>query len=367
MNLTVFKGDCMEFFTIISNMFFIGVGLLGFSFLIGFHELGHFLFCKLFNIPVPSFSIGFGPRIWEKKIGETTFALSAVPFGGYVEIADDADASTHTPFKYRPYYQKLLVMLGGIFFNIIFTYVTLTLLFAIGMPKSPLFYPQNAQTTINIVEAGSPAAKAGLMEQDTIVAVNSKPVTTFTDLLMQIDSYANQQVTLDIQRNGNVIPVPVTLSSHQTPRGSVGYLGITPMLSDLKPVSLPMAFAEAFICTKQFIINTFTAFISLARGGLAAGLGGPVMLIAATKKSAQEGIKFFLLLLAFISTNLAVLNIFPFPILDGGQILFATIEAIIRRQIPDNLRWYIFALCWLLILPFMLYLSIHDIRLIFGI
>jgi regulator of sigma E protease len=353
--------------TLLSKLFFVGVGLLGISFLIGFHELGHFLFCKLFNIPTSSFSIGIGPRIWEKKIDGTVFALSVIPFGGYVEISEEVDPTTSlTPFRDRPYYQKLLVMCGGIMFNIFFAYTAFIFLFAFGAPNTPLFYPRNALSTINEIAPDSPASTAGLLKQDTIVRVNDNAIKNFTELLHHLDPLAHKEVMLTIVRNGQPLHVPVTLGSHETPRGTVGYLGITPTFADIEPLPWKEALYEGFSYTNQLLLASFTAFITIAKKRSTQGLGGPLMLISATMKGAQQGLKIFLFFLAFISINLAVLNVFPLPVLDGGQILLTTIETVTRRQISDTIRWYIFALCWLCLLSLMIYLSINDIRLIFG-
>ena len=120
--------DILSYITLSSHkIFIVFLGLLGLGFLIGLHELGHFLFCKLFRVSTPSFSIGFGPRIFSKKIGETTFSLSAIPVGGYVEIAGmaevaqgeqkEASRKDEYSFASKPYYQKVLIMSGGILFN----------------------------------------------------------------------------------------------------------------------------------------------------------------------------------------------------------------------------------------------------------
>lgn len=357
----------MILWTLLSNIFFIGIGLLGISFLIGFHELGHFMFCKLFSIPAPSFSIGIGPRIWQKKIGETVFAVSAIPFGGYVEIGEEAGPSPKDiPFRYRPYYQKLLVMCGGILCNLFFAYAAFTILFILGVPKTPLFYPRNALTTISAVEAHSPAAQAGLMPQDTIITVEGVPVKTFSDLLQSLNQYKDSRVSLTIKRAGGLKTIPVQLSSHETAHGKVGYLGITPELTELEPLSFFAAVTEATSVTNQLIAQSFMAFISVAKRRSTEGLGGPLMLISATRKVAQQGTKLLIMLLAFISINLAVLNVLPLPVLDGGQVLLATIESLLRRPISDTIRWYIFVTCWLALLLLMIYLSINDIRLIFG-
>ena len=143
----MFIPDFSNVTQIFQQLFFILLGILGMGFLIGFHELGHFLFAKLFKIRIPSFSLGFGPRLLTKKIGETEFCLSAIPFGGYVEIAGAAEvgqgdqkeafATDEGSFAAKPFYQKLCVMLGGIVFNLAFAYFTMTLLFMTGIPKTP--------------------------------------------------------------------------------------------------------------------------------------------------------------------------------------------------------------------------------------
>src|SRR5437762_6660366 len=140
------------------NIFFILIGCFGMGFVIAFHELGHFLFARMFKIRVPSFSIGFGPKVISKKIGETEFSFSAIPFGGYVEIAGaaevgqgeqkEAHASDKYSFAVKPYYQKLFVMVGGILFNLLLAYVFIISVFFMGIPKSELLYPLNAIPTI---------------------------------------------------------------------------------------------------------------------------------------------------------------------------------------------------------------------------
>ncbi len=133
------------------NLFTIAAGLVGLTFLVTFHEFGHFLFCKLFKIHTPSFSIGLGPYLYSKKIGDTVFAISAIPAGGYVEIAGAAEVGQgdqahagrqdHYSFASKPFYQKFLVMSGGILANLLFAYVAIIGVCWAGLPQSPLAYP----------------------------------------------------------------------------------------------------------------------------------------------------------------------------------------------------------------------------------
>ena len=141
-------------------------GILGIAFLIFIHECGHFIMCKVFGVRTPSFSIGFGPKLLTKKIGNTEFSISAIPFGGYVEIAGSAEvgqgdqkeafARDEGSFAVRPFYQKFCIMIGGILFNLIFAYLVLIFVFAVGLPKSEFLYPLNAIPKIETVEEESP-------------------------------------------------------------------------------------------------------------------------------------------------------------------------------------------------------------------
>ena len=149
-------------FKLSHNSLSIIFGIFGIGFLIGIHEFGHFLFCKLFKINTPTFSIGFGPKLLKKKFGNTLFTLSAIPLGGYVEI-EGQDNTTKTQgshsFSVKPLYQKLSVIFGGILFNLLFSYIIFTLIFLLGTPKTPLLYPQNAVPVISTIEKDSPASK----------------------------------------------------------------------------------------------------------------------------------------------------------------------------------------------------------------
>lgn len=358
--------------TVPLRVLYLGIGLLGIGFLIGFHELGHFVFCKLFRIRTPSFSIGFGPRIIRKKIGETTFALSAIPLGGYVEIAGSAEigqgdqqealsVDRHS-FAAKPYWQKMLVMGGGIFFNFLFAYFAFALVFMIGLPKSEIMYPANAKPVIESIAPGSAAEKFQLQPGDEITAVNNIAVENdVSKLIALIKSHANQQVTLDIRRNGTHQSLPITLDTKDFLGNTVGSLGV--MFTIVQTPGLPLveSIKHGINYTNTVVSHTFSAFKYIFGKRDVSQMAGPVMLISATAKGAGKGFRIFLVFLAIISINLAILNLLPLPILDGGQALFYTIEAIIGKPMPTRIKEYIHLGSWLLILVLVLYLSYKDI------
>ncbi|GMU19357.1 MAG: Zn-dependent protease [Candidatus Babeliales bacterium] len=365
--------DLIRSFTFIAQNFsYILLGLIGINFVVGFHELGHFLFCKLYNIRTPTFSLGFGPVLASKKIGTTNFALSAIPLGGYVEIAGSAelgqgeqkyahDTGTDS-FVRKPYYQKLLVMLGGILFNLMFAYFALVGFYWFGLPKSEFFYPRNAQPVINKIQEDSPAAKVHMQIGDRILAINDTHIND--DALKAYKTIASMPgapVTLKIQREGQEIDIPVILDAKKTGSSEVGSLGVTFEITGTQPTSLWNAIKEGITMTNDYIIHVAIAIKNIFAKRDVSKMGGPLMVISETVKAAGQSLPIFLFFLAIISINLAVFNLLPLPILDGGQILFYTIEAIIGRPLPLKAREYIHMGSWILILGLMVYLSTQDI------
>lgn len=350
------------------SLVFIIVGMFGIGFLIGFHELGHFIMCKLFKVRTPSFSIGMGPRLIRKKIGETEFVLSAIPLGGYVEIAGEAEVgqgdqheaqrADKFSFATKPYYQKMLIIAGGILFNIMFSYIILSALYYTGMPKSPLLYPGKASTIISFVEPQSPAQQANLNVDDKIIAIDGIPASTAENLIKQIQASPNKSTRFLIERSGQEQEIVVVVGEKTVQNKSMGYIGID-LLIPRYPLFTSIKYGIE--STHSLIGQIGSAFKNIFVKRSIENLGGPLMVISQTIKGAEKGLKIFLLLLAFISVNLAVLNIIPLPIMDGGQALFSTIEALIRRPLPDKVKMYIHYACWIGILILAVLLSIQDI------
>ncbi len=368
----------MQLSALIMYLPFILTGALGFGFLVGFHELGHFLFCKLFGVKTPSFSIGFGPQLLKKKLGDTVFTLSALPFGGYVEIAgseepgqgEQKESKSTAPdsFAVKPYYQKMLIIAGGIVFNLIFAYGAVTLAFILGAPKTPLLFPNNATSDIETLIENSPAAQAGLVVGDTIEGIKAGdtlyeltklPLPVFMHKLMQtLSTHHGKEVTLRITHHetpeiSTTRDVTVTLSD----KG----LGIAFEYLPIKAATVMQAVQMGIKQTNFWIFSTIDALTKLFREKSVKGIGGPVMVITQMVKGAEKGFIVFLLFLAFISVNLAVMNLIPLPVFDGGQALFYTIEAIIGRALPESIRNGIAYATWALLLVLISWVTIQDI------
>ncbi len=314
-----------------------------------------------------------GPRILTKKIGETEFALSLLPLGGYVEIAGSAEvgqgeqkeahSKDERSFAVKPYYQKMLVMAGGILFNLIFAYMALSFLYFIGMPKTPFLYPLHASTVISNVDEETPAAQAHLQPGDKILAFNKTTTRNAAELINLIKDLPNTPAQLLIERNGTQQAVDVTIGSREVNKKDVGFLGVE---FEIPRFGVIESIKHGISATNYLIGHICSAFKNIFAGRELNNLGGPLMVISQTIKGAEKGFKIFLLLLAFISINLAILNIIPLPIMDGGQALFYTIEAIIRKPLNEKVREYIHYATWILLLILVVYLSIKDVITIFG-
>jgi len=356
------------------------LAIIGFCSLIAFHELGHFLMCKLFGIATPTFSIGFGPELFSRKIGTTLFRVAAIPLGGYVEIAGLAEEGqggqkqaqdrSSRSFNQKPYWQKFLVLLGGIFFNMIFAYVTFSTLYFVGIPK------EKAQVMVQSVEDKSPAERGGLQKGDMLVGIDDTQLSAQPRELMQevqgvllktIAERPNASVSLHIRRDAKDKDLKVKLGSKEVDGKTIGSLGVSFGI-DLS--SIPGEY-ERFSFTESikmgvsrahaYALQVFGFLKSMVSQRSLKGAGGPIMILSASFNMAKRGFSLLLVFLAIISINLAVLNVLPLGILDGGRLLFVTIETIIRREIPEKVRLTVDLCFWLFFLALVLVLSYRDI------
>ncbi len=345
------------------------LAIVGFGLLIVVHELGHFLFCKVFNIHTPTFSIGFGKKIIEKKIGSTNFQIARIPFGGYVEISglaevgqgdqEHAQSQDETSFAAKPFWQKFFVLCGGIIFNLLFAYLVFCSLFMIGN--------SHPRITVTHIVKESPAQNAGLTLNDQLVSINNhslipskqKRLSEIREsLLKEIKGNPGKKIMFTVKRKDKEIQVPITVGKN----GMVGAAFSSPIekLPFMQAISAGVSYTNFVIAKIANAIKSLFAKKSLE------GAGGPVMIIAMTFKTAQSGLIPLFIFLAFMSINLALFNLLPLGITDGGQLVFATIEAIIRRPIPEVIRLAVNVVSIGLFLFLAIYLTYKDVATLFG-
>lgn len=357
----------------LSSLFIALAGILGIGLLITLHEFGHFIFCKVFGVKTPSFSIGLGPRLLSKKIGDTVFTLSAIPMGGYVEIAGSAEVgqgdqkeafvNDASSFSSKPYWQKIIIMLGGIGFNLLFAYLVFVGLFCAGLPKTNLLTPFTTQPVIAaFAEETSPARDAGLAVGDRIVSLQGEALNNnMLTLLKTISTRPNETIILGIERAGNYLEIPVTIGAQTVNAKTFGLLGVQFVQDEPNTLSTWQSFLKGITLTNTWIKETVNAYLNLLRGRNLNEVAGPLSIFSESIKGAGQGLKIFLVLLAIISINLAILNLIPLPIFDGGQATIVTLEAILRRTIPYAIKEGIFMVSWVLIIALLIFTSVKDV------
>ena len=309
--------------------------LLVLAVIIAVHESGHLLLAKLFGVGVKRFSVGFGPIILHKKFGETKYALSAIPLGGYVSMVGELNSGEETsdPKSYnsKPRWQRIIILLAGPGFNFMFGALIILLSFSIfGTPTI-------TNRIIAIVDK-SPAALAGLKPKDKIVAVNGKETRSWEEVVKAIASNSSsKELDLRVEREG------------------FGYLHIKvfPVIADNKPRigiwggeiitqrDLKNAIPNAINYSIYEVMGLSAGFYKIVAGQVAIkdSLGGPLAIVSVGNKvKSDSGLLGIFLFAAFINFNLGILNLLPIPILDGGGIMILLVESIIRRPINPRLR-----------------------------
>jgi regulator of sigma E protease len=306
--------------------------VLGVSLLIVIHEAGHFLVARAFGMKVERFSVGFGKVLFSVKRGGTEFAVSALPLGGYVKIVgmapgEDVDPADPTLYANQAAWRRFLAILAGPGMN----YLSALLLAALLLSGPGLLMPDPA-AAVGRVEKDSPAERAGLRNGDRVLSMAARPVATWDDLLAVIQSHPGQEIPVVVERGEGASAERVTLQLTPRLESGVGRAGFRP---HLLPVTAPGAAAlrEALHQTDEFAGLQLSAFGKLFSGGKGTKVGGPVAIVQESLLAFQEGGVAFANFLWKISVVLAVLNLLPFPGLDGSRLVFLAYEVVSRRRV----------------------------------
>ncbi len=345
-----------------SNALFLCIGVLGIGFVIAFHEFGHFLFGKLFGVTIHTFSIGFGPQLITKRLWETNFTVSLIPLGGYVEpepgLKENPLPGT---LAYLPYWKKMMIIFGGILFNIIFAYAAFVCLAMTGVPESQL-YTETGAHKIHTVLPDSAAFKAGILKGDKIISINGQDVSHNLVLLKKlINESSEEPLIVTVERNNESLSMTVTPDQVVHKTISAKQLGTGFIFEKTPGVPFGAALKKAYTRTSSIMKNTLGFFKQAAQRRSTEGLSGPLGMITMAITMIQQSFLLFLLLLAVISVNLAALNLLPLPILDGGQGLTYTIEALWGKPLKENIINAIHIGSWLLMMALFAYLTYKDV------
>jgi regulator of sigma E protease len=316
--------------------------LIGLGILIVIHELGHFLVAKKSGVGVITFSIGFGPKLFKKKIGETEYAVSAFPLGGYVKMVgedpqDEVSAvDIHKSFAHQPLAKRAAIVAAGPISNLLLAVVIFLWTFVTyGVPVST--------TQIGGITQNSPAAAAGLQKGDRIVGVGDQPIEKWEDLSRRIKESQGQPLHLRIMRDSREIEITVSPARSETrnvfgEKQEVWFIGIAsePAIERGNPL---LAVGQAFYKTGEYSVVTLLALFKMVTGDLSPkNLGGPLLIAQMAGQQAREGLASFFFFVAMLSINLGVLNLLPIPVLDGGHLFFFLLEWLLGRPVEVKQR-----------------------------
>jgi regulator of sigma E protease len=385
--------------------------LLVFGLVVFVHELGHFLAAKALGVYAPRFSIGFGPALWRKRWGETEYVLALLPLGGYVRMASRQDQATafleggneerevpevganavpptitgteserdwdpnamkpfgpkpipdHRWFESKPLIGRLFILVAGVTMNVI-----LALVINIGSVShyGRLYTPPVVDTVL----AGRPAALAGLQRGDSIVAIDGSAVTEWQQLLDRVSASPGRTIVLEVVHGGSRRTVSVRPEEREVQneltgrRNRVGRIGAGPVRRFARE---PLAFPDAVVIGADSTWKQASSIVDLVRGIFAGDvstsqLGGPIAIAQVSVQAAKFGLETLLGLIALLSINVAVLNMLPVPILDGGQILLNVLEAAKGSAFSERTREYILRVGLVAIALLFVLVMFNDIK-----
>lgn len=342
------------------------------------HELGHYVFARRAGVHVEVFSIGFGPELygWNDKHG-TRWRLSAVPLGGYVRMMGDAsvdvnDLSQYKKDDHEKLYvtkslgQRSLILGAGPLFNVIFAIIALAGLY---LAQGKLQANDSLENGISTVMKESPAYEAGLKAGDIIIAIDGKPVTSYMELPNIVTESGGRVLTFTIARETGDVDIQITPRlkqiEGQPDRYFVGIGRPAPVYQSMSIVeSLAIATSDIWEMT-GFMFNAI-GDLFVSDKPIEEQLAGPVRIAKISAAAASNGIDGFVLFLAVLSLNLAIMNLLPIPILDGGHLMYCLVEAIRGKPVSKNFQDKAFQVGFAILLIIMFFAILGDIKSIIG-
>lgn len=343
---------------------YIAACVLLFALSIAIHEFGHFIAALKLGYRVERFSIGFGPAIWKRVYKGVEYRISWIPLGGYVSIPDvDPEgtkaiegASASVKKIQMPAWKDFIVALAGPMMNIVLAFALATLLYFVPSARFGVL-----PAKIGGIISGGAAEKGGLMEGDEVLSVGGNKISGWADMITEAQFAAGRETDFEVRRGEEILTLKIT---PEIKENGVAYIAVISEMSDQASCAMWMP-SRGIVDQVAWDAGTvFRALKGLVNKkemkNTAKALGGPVMIAKNTylsvRKDVWDGIGF----LRFINTNLAVMNLLPIPVLDGGLILFSLIAMVFRRRVPDKVIGYLSTFFMYILMGLMLLLVARD-------
>lgn len=323
--------------------------------LITVHELGHFLAAKGTGMLVTEFSIGFGPKLIQKKVGETLYSLRLCPLGGYNRIAgmEPGEAVTPRGFNGRPLWARMLVILAGPFMNFLLPFLLFFGIFAV----SGLTLPVNKPVVGSLME-GYPGAAAGLQAGDRLVSINGRKVEKWNDINSLVQENGPKPGKVVIRRDGR--EMTLTLQPRFDGESKRFLIGVRPPLEH-RQQSLWESLKTAGLAVGKTTVAMVDGLRKMITGKVRADIAGPIGVAHMAGDVAAQGAVPYLEFMAFLSLNLAVLNLVPIPALDGGQFLVLVVEGLLGHALAPKAKEIIQMIGVACIVALTIFATMHDL------
>ena len=358
----------MEIFVYYVIPFILVLGVLIF-----FHELGHFIVAKYFNVKVLKFSLGFGNKLIGKKIGETEYLISSVPLGGYVKLlGESADEEQEISpedearsFNNQPVLKRIAIVSAGPIFNLLLALVIFSLFYLVAGYQ--VMTPEVGQ-----VRENSPAFQAGMKKGDVIIAISGQPIESWEQIKAIVQKNSGKPIQIVVKRGQQtvalkVVPEVSTTTNIFGEEIKTALIGIV-AAGKFKTIDLGPAAAIAQGLRKTWDVTKLTCLTIVKlfeRVVPIKTLGGPILIGQMTGQLAKENLAYLFPFMAVISVNLGILNLLPVPILDGGLIVFLLIELVLGRPISIKKRDLAQKVGLILLIMLMMVVMYNDITRIF--
>ncbi len=350
------------------------ISLIG---LVVIHEFGHFLLAKRFGVKVEEFGIGYPPRLFGKKFGQTLYSINLIPFGAFVKIPGEIEHLEESwSFFKKPIWQRGLIVFGGALSFWIVATILLSIVFSLGAPTAISDEETNnlinPKVQIAAVSSNSPAEKAGIRAGDTILELKITnevlKITKVKEIQEFTDTHKGEEITLTIERGKEIFDA--TLIPRVSPPAGEGSMGVGLVRTAIKNYPWYQAFWQGISTTFNLTIDIIKGYAQII-GNLTKGLPlgvqlmGPVGIFHLFTQASQLGVNYFLNFIAIISIYVAIFNVLPIPAVDGGKLLFLLIEAIRRKPVSQKIEQNVTTVCFSLLLALMVFVTIKDIMRIF--
>lgn len=339
-----------------SNVWPYLVAILMFLLLIIIHEFGHFIAAKICGVRVNEFAVGFGPKLFKKKIGETLYSVNLIPLGGFCAMeGEDEESEDGRAFCNKGPLKRLFIVANGAVFNLILGLVIVAVTLIPNVPNNLL-----GTTTVAKFEEAAISSQHGLQVGDEILSVDGRRVFTDIDLSYTFTNVDDGAVDMVVRRNGEKVELEdVRFATEEID-------GINVIKFDfwiLGVEKTPLNFIKhTFKTTFSYCRVVWFSLIDLITGkyGISA-MSGPVGITATVGEAARQSIMNILPIMALITVNLGIFNLLPLPALDGGRLLFILFELITRRQVPQKYESWVHAAGFILLIGLMLIITAKDI------